>query len=225
MENYQSSNLSKNESTSTDAKIVLNEIFKLLKAFYPNPNDYIVALERLEFVDILIKKICYLCYSDTIPKKIGCISAIRVLIQECPVKFLKKYNLRILECLIVIIKNMLMSYGGLPNKLITNILITLAKKNNFFLDDPGEMKAIIQKVFESFKEINCKGRRILEKFLDCIRNAYKNKHAPPMRRRRRMMKLEQNPFPLTYEQRIKALSNNILAQKASPRKVGKYNKS
>ena len=222
MENYQSSNLSENKSSSTDAKIVLNEIFRLLKAFYPDPQDYIVALGRLEFMDILIKKICCLCYSDTIPKKIGCISAIRVLIQECPVEFLKKYNLRIIECQIVIIKNMLLSYGGLPNKLITNILITLAKKNNYFMDDLEEMKEVIAKVFDSFKEINCKGRRILEKFLGSIRKAYKNMHAPPIRRRLKIVKLRPDPFPSVYMDNIKKLSHNILSQKASNRKVGKY---
>ena len=117
---------------------------------------------------------------------------------------------------------MLLSYGGLPNKLITNILITLAKKNNFFMDDPEEMKKIIKKIFESFKEVNCKGRRILEKFLDSIRKAYKNKHAPPMRRGRRVLELQPDPFPSAYQESIKALSNSILTQKTVPRKVGKY---
>jgi len=57
MENYQSSNLLDSKSTTTDAKIVLCEIFRLLKAFYPDPQEYIIALGRLEFVDILIKKV------------------------------------------------------------------------------------------------------------------------------------------------------------------------
>ena len=98
---------------------------------------------------------------------------------------------------------MLLSYGGLPNKLITNILITLARKNNFFMDNVEEMQQVITKIFESFKEVNCKGRRILEKFLDSIRNAYKNKHAAPMRRSRREVKLVSDPFPKIYENSIK----------------------
>ena len=225
MENYQSSNLSENKSSTTDSKIVLNEIFSLLKSFYPKPEDYLKALENLEFVDILIKKICYLCYSDTITTKLGCISAIKVLIQHCPVKFLKRYNLKIIECQIVIIKNMLLSNGGLPNKVITNILITLAKKNNYFMDDAEEMKNVVKKVFDSFKEVNCKGRRILEKFMDCIRKAHKNKHAAPVRRRRRVVELKPDPFPSVYKNSIKELSDSVLKDtNVSPRKVGKFRK-
>jgi hypothetical protein len=168
-ESYQSNNSPESNTYSTGSKIVLKEIFRLLKSFYPDEQDYITALKRLEFIDILFKKICYLSYSEGIPKKIGCISAIKILIENCPVEFLKKYNLRIVECQIVIIKNMLLSYGGLPNKLITNVLITLARKNNFFYDDKEEMKTIVCTVLDSYKEVSCKGRRILEKFLGSIR--------------------------------------------------------
>lgn len=168
-ESYQSSNSPESKTYSTGSKMVLNEIFRLLKTFYPEEKDYIVALKRLEFIDILFKKICHLSYSEGIPKKIGCISAIKILIENCPVEFLKKYNLRIVECQIVIIKGMLLSYGGLPNKLITNVLITLAKKNNYFYDDKEEMKTIVSTVLDSYKEVSCKGRRILEKFLGSIK--------------------------------------------------------
>src|SRR5690606_4065454 len=132
------------------------------KTFYPKHEDYVLALNRLEFVDILIKKICHLSYSEGIQKKIGCISAIRILIDHCPVEFLKKYNIKIIESQIVIIKNMLLSYGGLPSKLISNLLIALAKKNNYFFDDKTEMKLVVEKVFEYMKDVSCKGRRILE---------------------------------------------------------------
>lgn len=55
-ESYKPNN-SESKSYSTGSKIVLNEIFRLLKTFYPDEKDYITALKRLEFVDILFKKI------------------------------------------------------------------------------------------------------------------------------------------------------------------------
>jgi len=113
---------------------VLNEIFTLLKTFYPDHEDYVTALKKLEFIDLLIKKICYLAYSEGIPKKIGCINALRILIDHCPVELLRNYNIKIIESQIVIIKNMLTSYGGLPTKLISNLLNALAKKMNYYTE-------------------------------------------------------------------------------------------
>jgi hypothetical protein len=152
-ESYQPNN-SEMKSYSTGSKIVLHEIFRLLKTFYPDEKDYVTALQRLEFIDILFKKICNFSYSEEVNKKIGCINAIKILIEHCPKEFLRRYNLRIVESQIVIIKNMLLSYGGLPNKLITSLLVGLARKNDFFFDDKEEMKLIVEKVFESFKEVS-----------------------------------------------------------------------
>lgn len=212
----------KSKSFSTASKIVLNEIFRLLKSFYPDPQDYVTALERLEFVDLLFKKICNLSYSEGIQKKIGCISAIKILIQHCPVQYLKKYNIRIIESQIVIIKNMLLSYGGLPSKLISNLLISLAKKNNYFFDDREEMKKVVQKVFEHFKDVSCKGRRILEGFLEIIRKQYQMKLSPLPRRTKRVIEPPHNPFPEAYGEQLQVLTRAILNQKRIPKKIGKY---
>lgn len=100
-----------------------------MKSFYPNSKDYAIALERLEFVNILIKKICYLSYSEGIQKKIGCINALKIIIDHCPSNFVKRYNTLIVESCIVIIKSIPLSYGGLPSKLVTGLLMALAKKS------------------------------------------------------------------------------------------------
>jgi hypothetical protein len=70
-EGYQNNAQTEINSFATAPKIVLNEIFTLLKTFYPEKENYVTALSNLEFIDILIKKICYLAYSEGIPKKIG----------------------------------------------------------------------------------------------------------------------------------------------------------
>lgn len=218
-EGYQNNHQVKSKSFSTASKIVLNEIFRLLRVFYPDEKDYTTALERLEFVDLLFKKICNLSYSEGIQKKIGCISAIKILIEHCPVQFLKRYNIKIIESQIVIIKNMLLSYGGLPSKLISNLLLALAKKNDYFFEDKEEMRAIVLKVFEHLKDVSCKGRRILEGFLDTIRKAYKSKLTPPPRRTKRKIQPPQNPFPEIYNDQLKALCKSILSQKPIPKKI------
>ena len=216
IESYQKNS----QQNTTASKIVLIEIFRLLKSFYPDPKDYAIALERLEFMDILIKKLCYLSYLEGIQKKIGCISALRIIIDNCPQEFLKRYNIKIIECQIVIIKNIPLSYGGLPGKLISNLLNALAKKNNFFFDDKEEMKAVVEKVFEYFKDVSCKGRRILEGFLENIRKAYINKLTPQRRMTKRKLPPPENPFPEVYSSQLKKLSKDILGKKILPRKLG-----
>ena len=128
-ENHQNPSRPANKSFSAGWRIVLNEIFNLLKNFYPNSKDYAIALERLEFVNILIKKICYLSYSEGIQKKIGCINALKIIVDHCPSNFIKKYNALIVESCIVIIKSMPLSYGGLPSKLVNGLLMALCKKS------------------------------------------------------------------------------------------------
>jgi len=198
----------------------LNEIFSLLKTFYPDEKDYALALSRLEFIDILFKKICNLAYSDGIQKKSGCISAISILIEHSPISLLKRYNLMIIESMIVIIKNMLISYSGLPNKFVTNLLLKLTRKNNFFIEQIEELKGIIELIFKNFKEVNCKGRRILEGFLDNIRKAFKKHCALPTIKTKRNMQPLQNPFPDLYKTQLESLGSTVLSQsKSYPKKL------
>jgi hypothetical protein len=56
------------KSFSTGSKIALNEIFTLLKKFYPTEFDYETALNNLEFIGILFNQICNLSYSEGIQK-------------------------------------------------------------------------------------------------------------------------------------------------------------
>jgi hypothetical protein len=51
-----------NQNVAIGSKIVLNEIFELLKKFYPTEEEYDIALSRMEFVDIMFKKICNIAY-------------------------------------------------------------------------------------------------------------------------------------------------------------------
>ena len=234
-ENNQNPTRPANKPFSAGWRIVLNEIFILLKSFYPNSRDYAVALDRLEFVNILIKKICYLSYSEGIQKKIGCINALKIIIDHCPSGFIKRYNTLIVESWIVIIKSIPLSYGGLPSKLVTGLLMALAKKSAtsdeilasgkspkviWFFEDEDEMRKIVELIFKNVKEVNCKGRRILENFLDSIRKSYASKHSYSLRRRKRD-DVKKNVFPEVYREQLNGVCSQILAPKSPQRKLGK----
>ena len=108
-----------NKDVIIGSEIVLNEIFILIKSFYSNEQDYSNALRNLELINLLFKKICHLAYFDGLRKKIGCITGLNILIEHSPKSLLAEYNYMIVESMIVIVKGMLISYGGLPNKIIS----------------------------------------------------------------------------------------------------------
>ena len=143
-----------NKDVVIGSEIVLNEIFVLMKSFYPVEEDYSNALRNLEFIDLLFKKICHLAYYDGSRKKIGCITALNILIEHSPKSVLVKYNYTIIESMIVIIKGMLISYGGLPNKIISTCLLKLARKSNFFIGQVNELRSIINLIFMNFQEVS-----------------------------------------------------------------------
>jgi len=82
------------------------------------------------------------------------------------------------------------------------------------------MKKIVELIFKNVKEVNCKGRRILENFLDSIRKSYASKHSYSLRRRKRD-DVKKNVFPEVYREQLNGVCSQILAPKSPQRKLGK----
>jgi hypothetical protein len=133
---------------------------------------------------------------------------------------MRKHNLLIVESMIVIIKAMLISYSGLPNKLISNLLKKLVIKNNYFIGQFEDAEKVIELVFKNFREVNCKGRRILEGFTEMIKKAYEKHCALPTIKPKKNMVPIHNPFPECYSAHFEDEGKLVLGQvRSHPRKL------
>jgi predicted small metal-binding protein len=88
---------------------------------------------------------------------------------------------------------------------------------NYALDEIDE---VVKKVFEYMRDVNCKGRRILEGFMDKIKNIYKAKHITPIRRTRTVIP-PPNVFNDIYNKHLIVKCNEIINQSPVPKKLGK----
>lgn len=75
----------------------LKTMLRLVKQVYGEDADH--AFEALEFVEVLIQKICHLCYGQDLPKKVAANIGLRILIRELPPASLRKHWQAMLDTL------------------------------------------------------------------------------------------------------------------------------
>lgn len=78
----------------------IKNIIRTIKAVYGEGRELDQAFESLEFVQILIQKLCHLAYGNDLPNKVAMLIAFQLIFKEMPVSVLKQNYASFLDAII-----------------------------------------------------------------------------------------------------------------------------